>query len=406
MNTNWKIIAGIVGGGIVAAGIVIWLAYFNTPDFAPAQEQPPFGQSNIRATTGVTVLPDANGPGSAANGVLSSKKVFKIADGPVAGATFVQIFRPATSTIARFVMATNGHAFDLVLDSPGAVPKAISNTTIPGIARVQWSEKGRGVLMQYIDVGAVKTVHFALPAADATTTSPVRIRFLPAGITSFAISPDGANAAYLLKTASGANGYTARADGADAKNIFSMPLSELLLSWPTEGTLFAQTASAAGIPGVVFSIDAKTGAYAPLLYAQGLTSTANRSLSHIIYQTISDTRSTYSQNLKTGLSTPLSFDPIPEMCKWSNATSTTLYCATPLAYVALNYLDLRHLGAASAPNSLLSFDLSKGRSNIVASPGGADGGEQSDIVELGVSPDDRYLLFIRSGDRSLWGVRL
>lgn len=260
--------------------------------------------------------------------------------------------------------------------------------------------------MQYMDAGVIKTVHFALPAADATTTTPVRIQFLPEGITTLGVSPDGASVVYLLKTVNGADGYTARADGATSKKLFSLPLSEILLSWPAQGTLLAQSAPAAGVPGVAFSIDSKTGGYSPLLYAQGLTLTADRNFSRVVYQTVGTTRGTYSQNLKTGLATPLSFDPMPELCRWSLATSTTVYCAAPLSYVAPNYLDLWHLGAASAASSILSFDLAKGLSTIIATPGSTDGGQQSDIAELSVSPDDGYLLFIRNNDRSLWGVRL
>ena len=406
MTSNIKWIAGILAVGVIAAGLVLWLVYFHTPTFTPDTSQTQFGGGEVRSTTGVSIPTDTNTAQLAVESTLSTAKVFKIADGPIAGATLVQTVRPATSTIARFVMATSGHSFDLALDSPGAIPKAISNTTIPGILRVVWSERGRGALMQYMDAGVIKTVHFALPAADATTTTPVRIQFLPEGITTLGVSPDGASVVYLLKTVNGADGYTARADGATSKKLFSLPLSEILLSWPAQGTLLAQSAPAAGVPGVAFSIDSKTGGYSPLLYAQGLTLTADRNFSRVVYQTVGTTRGTYSQNLKTGLATPLSFDPMPELCRWSLATSTTVYCAAPLSYVAPNYLDLWHLGAASAASSILSFDLAKGLSTIIATPGSTDGGQQSDIAELSVSPDDGYLLFIRNNDRSLWGVRL
>ena len=175
---------------------------------------------------------------------------------------------------------------------------------------------------------------------------------------------------------------------------------------PSPATLLAQSAPAAGVPGVVFSIDAKTGANSPLIYARGLTAIADRSFSRVIYQTADTSRSTYIRDTKTGLAKPLSFDPLPEQCIFGNATSTTMYCATPLAYVPANYLDLRHTGTASAALSIISFNVTTGKSTIVASPGGADGGEQADIAEVTISQDDKYLIYIRKGDRSLWAVRL
>ena len=259
--------------------------------------------------------------------------------------------------------------------------------------------------MQYFDASILKTVHFLLPPPASTTTVPVRVQFLPEGIASLAVSPDGATVVYLLKTTGSSDGYTANADGGSVKKLFSLPLSQISVMWPSTNTLLAQSAPAAGVPGVVFSIDAKTGVNAPLMYANGLTAAADRSFAHIIYQTADTGRATYIRDTKTGLAKPLSFDPLPEQCVFSNATSTTMYCATPLAYVPDNYLDLRHIGTANTPLSVVMFNTTTGRSTVVATPG-TDGGEQADIAEMSISADDKYLIYIRKGDRSLWAVRL
>ena len=408
MNTQIKWIITIVAVGIAAAGTIIWVVYFNTPALTTTTGNgSQFGTSvDTQAIATSDQRPITNNGAPVINNTISAQKIFKIANGPVAGATLIQTTRPATSTVARFVVQTNGHTFDLVLDSPGAVPKAVSNTTIPGIIKVVWSEKGRGALMQYLDANILKTVHFLMPQPASTTTVPVRVQFLPEGISSLAVSPDGANVAYLVKTTAGSDGYTANANGGGVKKLFSLPLSQVTIAWPSSGTLLAQSAPSAGVPGVVFSIDAKTGANSPLIYARGLTAIADRSFSRVIYQTADTSRSTYIRDTKTGLAKPLSFDPLPEQCVFGNATSTTMYCATPLAYVPANYLDLRHIGTANTALSIISFNVTTGKSTIVASPGGADGGEQADIAEMTISQDDKYLIYIRKGDRSLWAVRL
>ena len=407
MNTQIKWIITIVAVGIAAAGIIIWVVYFNTPALTTTTDTgAQFGTSvDTQAVATSDQRPIINNGAPVINNTISAQKIFKIANGPVAGATLIQTTRPATSTVARFVVQTNGHTFDLVLDSPGAVPKAVSNTTIPGIIKVVWSEKGRGALMQYLDANILKTVHFLLPQPASTTTVPVRVQFLPEGISSLAVSPDGANVAYLVKTTAGSDGYTANADGGGVKKLFSLPLSQVTIAWPSSGTLLAQSAPSAGVAGVVFSIDAKTGANAPLNYALGLTAIADRSFSRVIYQTADTSRSTYVRDTKTGLAKPLSFDPLPEQCIFGNATSTTMYCATPLAYVPANYLDLRHMGTANTALSIISFNTATGRSTIIATPG-TDVGEQADIAEMAISQDDKYLIYIRKGDRSLWAVRL
>ncbi len=402
---NWKIITGIVLTGMIAGGAIVWAIYHHTPTLTSDTPTPSasFGTSDTRTTTDVSS--SQSGVLPVVSQTLSSAKIFKISDGPIAGATLITAGYP-TSTVARFVTASNGHVFDLVLDSQGAVPRTVSNTTIPSIAEVTWSEKGRGTLLRYLDQDTIKTVHISLPISGATTTPTTRIQFLPAGITSLAVSPDGKSVAYLMQTASGSDGYLADADGGNSKKLFSLPLSQVQISWPAQSTLLAESAPGAGIAGVVFSVDSKTGGVSPLIYAPGITATADRSFGHVVYQTAGDTRATYSQNVKTGLATALSFDPIPELCTWSLATSTSLYCASPLAYVAPNYLDLFHLGTGGVGMSILKYDLSLGVSSVVAIPGSKDGGEQTEMAEIAVSPSDDYLLFIRKGDRSLWGVRL
>ena len=160
---------------------------------------------------------------------------------------------------------------------------------------------------------------------------------------------------------------------------------------------------------MAFSVDVKTGTIVPLIYADGLTATADPSFAEIIYRAESDgTPGAFLHNIKQGTDVPLSFSPIPEKCVWSNEATSTLYCASPIQYTPGNYLDLWHMGLSSAADSIISFmpsSLSL-KTQAIAVPGSSDGGEQSDILELAVSPDGRYLLFITKGDRSLWGVRL
>lgn len=407
MTTQLKWIAVIVGAGIVAALLIVWFVLLSGPSATPnsTATDNSFGTSNTVTNTSVTQTTDTNTAQPVISTGISAQKVFKVAEGPIAGATLLLTTRP-TTTIARFVLAQNGHILDLALDTPGAVSKAVSNTTIPGITNVVWSEQGRGALLQYTDIGAIKTAHFALPDPAATTTQLVRVQFLPSNIASLAASPDGASVAYLIKTSAGADGYTAKADGTGAKKLFSIPLSQILLSWPSTDTLLAQTAPSTGISGVVFSVNTKTSGVSPLLYGAGVTATADKTFSKIVYQTADSARNTYVRDTKTGLSKTFSFDPLPEQCAWSIFSLTTLYCAAPFSSVATNYLDLWHAGQASPADTLLKFDTATSRSQILATPGGQDGGEASNIVEMSVSPDDHYLLFIRKGDRSLWAVRL
>lgn len=410
MNKTYFYYIGGVAAAVIVSALLAWFIFSNGPANQPQTQAngSTFGSLDTN-TTGATTN-NSGSTGVAANNPqpveTSSQKVFKISDGPVAGATFIETLHP-TTTLARYVMADNGHAYDVVIDSAGAVPQTISNTTIPGAQSTLWVEGGNAVVLQYLDGTTPKTVYLQFPAG--TSTAPARLQFYPDGITGLAASPDGTQVAYLLQTASGVDGYVVKTDGTGGKRLFSLPLKEVQIRWPSQGTLLAYSNSAAGVPGIAFAIDAKSGAATPLVYAPGLTATADLNFSHVLYQSVqpgATVRATYTHDVKSGTDRRLSFDPFPEQCMQNPLSASVLYCAVPLSYVAADYLDEWHQGTASAADSLLSFDLAAGTSTILATPGGTDGGIATDMLQLAASPDGRYLLFVSKYDRSLWGVRL
>lgn len=415
MSSTNKTYIFIAGGVIVLiAMFALWFIFFrsSTPLTSTSQTSA-FGSSN-NTTSGVSTNTTAQSTNEAqqVQAEISPKKVFKIAVGPIVAATYYEKGAP-TTTVARYILATNGHVFDLVLDSAGAIAKSVSNTTIPGIIRALWVEKGNAVLLQYKDAGTLKTVYesFATVSSTTSATQAGRLQFLPDDIADIAVSPDGKNITYLVQTSTGIDGYVTKPDGTNGKKLFSLPLSQILVSWPSSGTLLAQTNSATGIKGIVFSINSTSGAVTPLLYDDGITATADATFSTVVYQTTpqgSSLRTSYAYDVKRGSETNLLFDPSPEKCIWSSATSTTLYCATPLSYVSRNYLDLWHIGVTPAADSIYAYNLTnKQKNTIVAFPGSAvDGGVQTGIISMSLGSGEKYLLYISRSDESLWAVRL
>ena len=343
-------------------------------------------------------------------GVSTLQNVFKIAEGPVAGAVFTQTFNP-TTTLARYTKADNGHVLELPLGVSGAVARAVSNVTIPGIVSSVWTTGGTSTVMQYVDSGVLKSVYVAFEAATsssatASTTNPSRIRFLPNGIVSLALSPADNKVAYLLKNSNGGvDGYVSNLDGTGIKNLFSIPLSQVILSWPSPTTLLVQTKGSFGVPGITYSISATTGVLSPLLYAPGLSVSANKTFTKVVYQTSSDNNATtYAHDIATGQDAPLANNPLPEKCVWSTVFVTDAYCAMPLDTIGPTYLDLWHQGFVRTADAIINLDTNTGIGSVVTIPG--EGGANSTIEQLILSPDGKYLMFITRGDQSLWGVRL
>ncbi len=325
------------------------------------------------------------------------------------GATLIQTLDP-TTTLARYIDADDGHVYDLPLDVPGAIPQVVSDTTIPGGVDAIWVDDGNAVVMQYLDTSdAVKTLYmnFQVTTSSSSSLEATKILFLPNNIIGIAASPDGKDVVYLLQTASGSDGYTAKADGTGAKKLFSLPLSQMIISWPSKGTLLAYTKSAAGVPGIVFAIDVKSGNVTPLVYADGITATADPTFANVIYQVVLSDGSapiTYIHNVSTGLNQAADFNPAPERCIWSEIVTSFMYCAISTVDTQSNFLDLWHQGETGGGDAIFSFDVSKNTDNLVAALSNSMG--SSDISEMALSPDEHYLDFVTKGDRTLWGVRL
>lgn len=412
MNMQKQYIYLLLGLGVLGAAIALaWGLFLRSEPETQAPGSVSFGLGDNRSVT-VTTEAENPAPPNATTGGVAGQTIFKIADGAVVAGMFIELNNP-TTTLVRYVKQENGHVFETNLDVPGAQPRLLSNTTIPGIVKAHWVQGGNGVVLQYLSAEVTKSVYLGLVEATTTTSAaaqrPTKIQFLPDNILDIAVSPDGANIAYLLRSSGGAAGYIAGADGAGSIQRFALPFLQTTLSWPAAGTLLATTKNSAGIPGMSFSIQASSGVVTPLIYAEGLTATADRAFERVVYQVLRASATapvTYARDVATGNDYSLSFDPYPEKCVWGTTATSTIYCAAPLQYVPALYLDLWHLGAASVPDSIFVFDLEAGESDIFTTPGSADGGVLSDIVELSLSATERYLGFIDRSSRTLWGVKL
>lgn len=404
MNRNILYIILSLLGLLVAVGGILIFFRVSTPS-----NQTSSGGLFGFGSTATNVPAAGDSTNTPQTGISTLQSVFKLADGPIAGASFTQTLNP-TTTLARYTRADNGHVLDMPIGVSGAVARAVSNVTVPGITLSVWTANGSSTVMQYVDSGVVKSMYVAFGSASSTASgssvTPSRIRFLPNGITSLALSPTDARVAYLLRNSNGGvDGYISNLDGTNIKNVFSLPLSQAILSWPSPATLLVQTKGAFGVPGIAYSVAVSTGALTPLLYAPGLSATANKNFTKVVYQTSSDAKATtYSHDIGTGKDALLANNPLPEKCVWSVAPVTDAYCALPLDTVVPNYLDLWHKGLIQTADAIVNLDTNTGIGTVITLPG--DGGANAGIEQLVLSPDGKYLMFITRGDQSLWGVRL
>ena len=413
MNKNLLQLIGL-GVGVVLIGLLLlWFLFLRNVQHGTITTSTTsiFGTSRpINTTpepnTGLPTIPSTT-PTTPSD---TAKRVFKIANGPVSSATFVETTNP-TTTMVRYVAADSGHVFDQPIDQVGAVAHSVSGTTVPGIIKALWGAKGTVLVVQYLDNATIKTVYLGLPVATSSprggVTIPTEVRFLPNNITSYALSPDGKNITYLLTTPSGVDGYIAQSNGINSKKLFSFPLTQVTVAWPSADSLLLQTKSALAVPGISYSVGVKTGTLAQLVYTTSLSLLASRDFTKLLYQTTgtNGTRLSYIHNLTTGGNIALSYQPLPEKCVWSGVVISFVYCAVPLAYAPANYLNLWHQGLGISKDSVFQYNSATGDSQILVTPD-TDGGEATDAANLAESVRGDYLLYTNRTNESLWGVRL
>ncbi len=406
LSRTGKITIAAAVGALLLALLVWFFTHGSAP--APTTQTGSFGTPAGSRPFGGTA-PTNNTSGATDNSVQTrgvKQNIFKISDGPVSGATFIQTQNP-TTTLARFIMQTDGHVYDLPLDIPGAILRSVSNTTIPGTVRTLWVASSSAAIVQYLDNQTTKTVYIDFPknTFGATSTPPQHIQFFPDNVIDIAASPDGARVAYLLPDDKlGAKGFLAHTDTTNTVNLFSLPMRQMLVSWPAPTTLLLQSKSFEGVPGVVFAVGTKSGTLVPLVYGNGITATANKDFSRLIYQTRDGVVSTLIHVFATGNNYAIPANPAPERCAFGTAT-TTMYCSVEATAVGGPFLDLWHQGMATRNTAVASVDVVSTKVTGIATPG-FSGGKAADIAEMAVSPDGKYLLYVARGDRSLWGVRL
>src|SRR6478752_8591068 len=98
MKNIYLYIGGVLGA-LVIGSLIWWLFFSNGNAPGAANQNTTFGPlNNTTSNTGVNAPADSgNTDTQSAVQALSPQKVFKISNGPVAGATFVQTFGPTTT---------------------------------------------------------------------------------------------------------------------------------------------------------------------------------------------------------------------------------------------------------------------------------------------------------------------
>ncbi len=316
------------------------------------------------------------------------------------GTTTIEIKKTvrATSTVLIFVDRITGYVYGFPLET-GKIFQ-ISNTILPGIHDAYFFNKGKQVVMRYVDqekntiVGVIATVpsvkenEMALPLEN--------IQYLTSQVTSVATNFKKDKISYLVTTTSGSAIYTITPKGPAL--VTSSPFREWSLSYGGDN-LYVTTKPSAYVEGVTLAVPSfqseitdKTG----LLSNPGPDGT--------IFSSMWTNQGLATFFTKKGTVRALPFTTLASKCSWDE--KNFLICAIPRMILGTSegLPDDWFQGRVSFNDDLFIIDPKTGDKYSLYSFKQEDG--LFDVTNISVAGGNSYISFNKKQDASLWMLNL
>lgn len=328
----------------------------------------------------------------------TEQRLFQIHDRPVVSSV---LFIRSGDVYARFIEEGSGHVYEYDLRNRRGY--RISNTSIPQITEALWSQDATVVAFRYEDGGILKAAVGEL----STTTEErafLKVHFLPEGIRSLALSPDGRSVFYITRdqTLGGAAGIIANRDGSSPRLIFSSKLSAWSTSWPAANTVLVSSPwSSDG--GLVYRINPQNGSRSIVFSTTGLFIGAVGGPKGELLVADPDTNRLASVDQSGALLPELTLS-WPSLCSFSVGPTSTAACAD-IPERGYSLFEEWSRGEYDFVSNLAIIDFVSGLTVFALSSD--DLRDRSfDIINPSLSPDASYVLFKNKIDGLLWGVTL
>lgn len=375
------ILGGILGVGVIAAGI--WMFLLTTGTTAvqmQTQDGNPFGEVGTRTDTpgGATAPPT---PRETITTSDTAEGVRQLTTRKVAGAVLVQ---NDAGDVIRFAEAGTGHLYEIPLTGGGET--RISNTTIPGALRAEWSPSGTRVAITRERDRSLETQVGSIVRGDDGVDSFVG-DVLPADADSIGFNESGDTLYYTLADAVGTRGVARDLKTGKETTRFTTPLRDITVSWEPS-------------PLIVTKASGKLSGYA---YTGTMERVSNPGLAlRAIEDSDGFAFGSVSGDSLTGWllgtsTVPLSKGIIPDKCVFSGPQ---LVCAIPKDH-AEEYPEGWYQGRVTFNDTFWVFNRSTGVGSELTDPL-ISARRSLDVLSFEPSESMTRLPFINKTDRSLW----
>lgn len=245
----------------------------NPSGFQPFNRTPQPNSNNGQNTTGTNTT-GSNGNNWMAGAPFKLPILRMLSGTPVGG---YGASTTATTTIVRWIDRGRGNVYEAAYDSP--MIDLLSNTIVPRMYDSLWNRNLTsfiGSLLQETD-SAPTTVYAQLikqatSSQDQASTSLLSVapyalhgKNIPGTLVGFAESPDKSKLFLFMNENGLGAGYISNFDGTGTSKLFTTPLTQVNVDWPTDNALTITTKGSAYYDGFMYSVNTKTGAWAKVL---------------------------------------------------------------------------------------------------------------------------------------------
>jgi len=333
-------------------------------------------------------------------------RMWKIADGPVSGATFKTL--PDGILAVRYVLREDGDIYEhSVFDRTN---RLLANNTVPRVAEAVWDARGQSVVLRTAsDEGDILSVLGKLlpnPGAGAGDEAPAILEqsFLRENI-SFIVP--GPNEGFVHTLRTGSELSIVQLDGqGQVTPIFTSPFTEWIPEWASEDSVGLTTRPSGVVGGYFFTLDPKTGRATPIINDfLGLTTKGAPDGDHVFVGGLENNILEFGIISKASPTLNVLVPAtLPEKCAWT-ASSTLAYCGVPQNPPRALYPDEWYQGIIQFSDTLWVYDMETDQFTLFLIPSN-EAGVEVDVTNPVINASGEYLIFTNKRDGSLWGVRL
>ena len=328
------------------------------------------------------------------------------------------------TTVVRWVDRGRGNIYEAHGDNLDV--NTISNTVVPKIYESSWNKNLTAfIALTMPDNSSEPSGVYAelkariLPKVATSTTSSLtnqssasnyelKGKSLPEHIIAYAVSPKK-DRIFLFVNESGTGiGYTAGFNGGSVTQLFTTPITQVNVEWPTDNTIAITTKGSASERGYLYFVDAKTGVWKKILGPlPGLSTKVSTDAKYVLASVTgnSDNVLTSIYNVSAKKGTDAVIRTLADKCVWGNFYKEMVYCGVPSEQIKATYPDDWYKGIISFIDKIWQVNATTGEIHLVSSI--VDTSDRViDAFNLGLDERDDFLFFMNKNDLSLWSLDL